>query len=382
MVALALLATPALGQSLELRDGQWVNAGPAAPTQAVTPARTIVSEGGPAQAPSQAPSQTPADANAALDAVQQLIDKNQGKAAFKQVVRYLTTKVRTDPDRDRALFLAAESLYVYGNRIRSFYYLDELMDGYPASGYYGPALRLQYDIADKYLDGYKARVLGIPLLTHGSEAVEMLFRIQQRAPGSPIAEQSLLRTGDFYYNDGQFDLAADTYGAFLRSYPRSPRGPVVRLRQAFANLAQFKGLRYDPTPAINARAQLVDLAATDPDLARQQDVPGLITRIDRALAGKELGKADFYRRVDQPTAAAQLYDNVEQTYPDLPESKRAAERLAKLTVPPTPDKNNEALTPQLPSQQYPLNGPGSADRAPGRIGPGGGGPLGPDLGVR
>ena len=388
MIALALAAptaAPALGQqSLELRDGRWVQVNPPAsgPSEGTPIGRsTVVGPLAVPPRPDPSVDATPAGPNAALDAVQALIDQNKGKAAFAQVTRYLTTKVRTDPDRDRALYLAAEALYAFGNRLKSFYYLDELMDGYPDSRFYAPALRLQYDIADAYLDGYKARVLGIPLLTHGSEAVEMLFRIQQRAPGSPIAEQSLLRTADFYYNDGQFDLAADTYGAFGRAYPRSPRGPVVRLRQAFANLAQFKGLRYDPTPAIDARAQLVSLAATDPDLARQQDVPGLIVRIDRALAGKELGKADFYRRVDQPTAAAQLYMNVEQGFPTTPEAQTAGERLAKLEIPPTPDKNNEALTPILPSQRYPGVGP-SNDRAPGRGGPTGGGLLGPDPGLR
>ena len=363
LLAVALLAAPAWGQqTLELRGGQWVETSEAT----TAPAAAV-------------PSAPP---NPALDEVRRLIDRDQGKAAFHKAVHYLTTTPRTEPGRDRALLLTAQALYSFGNRIKAFYYLDELMDTYPSSGYYADALRLQYDIADAYLDGYKSRVLGIPLLTQGSEAVEMLFRIQQRAPGSPLAEQSLLRTADFYYNDGQYDLAADTYAAFLRSYPRSPRSGVVRLRQAFANLAQFRGLRFDPTPAIDARAQLVALADIDPPLAKQYDVPGLITRIDRALAGKEMLKADFYQRIDEPTAAARLYTVVETSYPTLPESKDAAARLAKLDVPAEPDKSDDGVPPPLPSQRFPLVGPDSNNRAPGRRGPADGSLLGPDPGIR
>ena len=40
------------------------------------------------------------------------------------------------------------------NRIRAFYYLDELMDEYPASALYQIALQKQFDIASEYLNGY------------------------------------------------------------------------------------------------------------------------------------------------------------------------------------------------------------------------------------
>lgn len=84
----------------------------------------------------------------------------------------------------------------------------------------------QYAIADRYLNGYKRRVLGIPLLYADDEAIEMLFRIQQRSPGSQLAERSLLRTADYFFKDKQWDLAADVYGVYMKSYPARPKCPA------------------------------------------------------------------------------------------------------------------------------------------------------------
>ena len=40
--------------------------------------------------------------------------------------------------------LIAEALYQYGDRVKAFYYLDELMDEHPDSRYYTQALEKQY----------------------------------------------------------------------------------------------------------------------------------------------------------------------------------------------------------------------------------------------
>ena len=60
---------------------------------------------------------------------------------------------------------------------------------------------MQYRIADRFLDGYKRRFIGIAMFTAQEEAVEMLYRIQSRSPGSPLAEKAMLRTADFYFDD-------------------------------------------------------------------------------------------------------------------------------------------------------------------------------------
>jgi outer membrane assembly lipoprotein YfiO len=268
-------------------------------------------------------------ADPTLDRVEQYLQNGQANAAKSVVINWLKNN-RRSPARDRALFLTAEALYQYGDRVKAYYYLDELMDEYPESRLYYPALEKQYQIADTYLRGYKRRFLRIPMFRAPEEAVEMLYRIQQRAPGSPLAEKSLLRTADYYYATSEFDFAADAYGAYTRTYPRSPNIPRVRLRQAYASLAQFRGAKFDATPIIDAREQLGSLMAQYPDLAAEENLPTVVERIDASFARKLYLTADFYRRTTEPRAAVYTYRYLIKAYPDSPEARLAQARLNRM----------------------------------------------------
>lgn len=268
-----------------------------------------------------------------LDEIESMIDRGQYKPAFKALVVWLKNN-RSSPGRDRALLLAAESLRGHGNGIKAFYYCDELMDTYPASPLYPEALQLQYDIADEYLNGRKERLFGLRIVGREEEGLDILYRVQQRVPASPLAERSLLRSADYFWADGQFDLAADAYGAYVRAYPRSPLVPAARLREAYSNLAQVRTKRgeplYDATPIINAKVQLLDLTAQYPELAQQENLPAKIELADQLLAQKLLWTANYYRRTHKPDSAVHVADRLLLLYPNAPEADDARQLIDRL----------------------------------------------------
>jgi outer membrane assembly lipoprotein YfiO len=264
-----------------------------------------------------------------LDRVERLISDGQYLAAKRQAIVWIRTHKKS-PLRERAVFLLGQANFGYGDRIEAFYDFDEVLDLYPDSPLFNAALQRQYDIADAYLKGYKRRFLGVPMFSAEDEAVEMLYRIQQRSPGSPLAEKALLRTGDYYYRDSQFDLASDVYAAFVKSYPRSPEVPRVRLREAFSYYAQFRGLKFDATPIIDAREQLVGIMQQYPKLADEQNITPLIARIDETYARKIYQTGAFYKRTHEPRAAVYTWRYLLQAYPKSGEAELARRELAKM----------------------------------------------------
>jgi outer membrane assembly lipoprotein YfiO len=270
--------------------------------------------------PSTQPVNVPPDAT--LKRIEQLIDRGNPGAAKREALPWLLAN-RTKPNYDLGLFLMAQALNGDEEPVKAFYYCDELLDTYPASPYYARALDLQYNMADSLLGGRKLKLIGIKFMDGTDEAVEMMFRIQQRAPGSPLAERSLRRTADYYFADGQFDLAADVYGAYAKSYPRSPDIAEILLRQAFSNYAQFTGVRFDPTPLVNARAQFAALIAQYPEVARRENLQGFIDSIDKTLARKLWVTADYYRRTDRFTAEKTILQTLVRDYPQSDEAQRA-----------------------------------------------------------
>jgi outer membrane assembly lipoprotein YfiO len=304
-----------------------------------------------------APSTTQAVENRTLDRVDRLLATRRHGPAHKLVLAWLK-KNRRAPDRDRGVFLLAEAYYQYGDRFRAFFHLDELLDLHPESRLFYPALEKQYHIADKFLRGYKRRVLGMPILGAEEEAIDMLFRIQERAPGSPLAERALLRTADYYYDRGSYDLAADAYAAYARAYPRSPVVPRVKLRQAFASVAQFRGRYYDATPLIDARAQLEALQTLYPEMAQQEGVPAVLARIDQSMADKLYWTAGFYRRTNEPRAAVYTYRYLVSRYPASSQAGLARRRLEQMPqwaladpAPSAGKEGEEQILSEPPAQQ-------------------------------
>lgn len=264
-----------------------------------------------------------------LSRIEALLRERRFERARELSLSWLKSNVGS-PLYDRGLYFMAESLRGTGSYVKAFYYCDQLLDEHPDSPIYQNALQLQYEIADRYLLGAKDRLLGLRILGRQDAAIEMLFRIQQRAPGSPVAEKALLRTADYYWAAGDFDLAADAYNAYAQAHPRSPLVPQVRLREAYANLAQFNGPRFDATSVINAKALLNQVKAEYPDLAQQENLDAKIELADRQMARKLYLNADFYRRTGKPAAAAVLCRRVLEVYPNLPEADDARQLLARV----------------------------------------------------
>jgi outer membrane protein assembly factor BamD (BamD/ComL family) len=102
---------------------------------------------------------------------------------------------------------------------------------------------------------------------------------------------------------------------------------------AFASLAQFRGIRFDATPVIDARQQLLDLARAYPKIAEEENIIAIVQRVDTALARKLYETADFFRRTDKPEAAAYYYDYLSRTYPGSDEAEKARKRLASASRP-------------------------------------------------
>lgn len=300
----------------------------AVPAFAQPTSRTFELTGGrfaevPATNPASLPKPDPT-----LKLAELLLDRGDYAAARGTALKWLLDH-KTDPNYDRGLYVMAQAVNGLDDPIRAFYYCDQLMDAYPGSEYFRPALELQYVMGDSLLNGRPLKLGFLPGLDGTDEGVEMMFRIQTRSPGSPLAERALRRTADFYFADGQFDLAADAYAAHIKSYPRDPKLTEILVKQSFANYAQFTGVRFDPTPLVNARAQMQDLINKYPDVARQENMPSFVDAIDKTLARKLLVTADFYKRTSRPEAQKLVLRVLTQQYPQSDEAQQAKKQLGE-----------------------------------------------------
>lgn len=119
---------------------------------------------------------------------------------------------------------------------------------------------------------------------------------------------------------------------------------MIRLIQA--NLARFKGPRFDATGLIDAAQRLKSYRAQYPASAERLGVDALLIRIDESLAMRDMVAADWHRLRKQPLSAIYLYQRVVQDYPQTAAAQDALHALEKLGAQPlamhVPSNNDQA----------------------------------------
>jgi hypothetical protein len=199
---------------------------------------------------------------------------------------------------------------------------------YPQSEEFQTACEREYEIGMRYLNGLDRRLFGVRLLPAIDDGVELLIRVQERLPGSALAEKAAISLADFYFRNRDMALAAESYDLYLANFPRGPHALQAQSGRILANLAQFKSPAYDATPLVDAREQARRFQRDYPAEAERQgfDAP-LLARIDETLALQLLDNARW--RLDRGELASARY-TLRRLVRSYPQSASGATALAIL----------------------------------------------------
>ena len=177
------------------------------------------------------------------------------------------------------------------------------------------ALARELEVATLFANGTRRKLWGMRIANAEGEAEELLIRVQERLPGSALAETAGMELADFFFRQRRMELATDAYMLFLENYPRSVQTPKAQRKLIYARLATFRGPPFDATGLDDARAELSQLKRADPAAAQRIGAEALVTRIDESEAQKLLGIAQWYITVDDPIAAEYTARSLITRYP-------------------------------------------------------------------
>lgn len=250
-----------------------------------------------------------------------------------------------NPLRAHALLLKADAMLAQGDEYKALYDYEELIRNYPGSDVFVTALQREFQIAKAYANGLRRKFFNtFRWLNADEEAQEILIRVQERLPGSQLAEQAGMELADFYFRKRDLQLASDAYDLFVQNYPRSKQVEKARLRLIYTLLAAYKGPLYDARGLFEASARLKELQALDPVTAQRVGADALIVRIYESEASKLLSEAAWYDRQDDPISAELYIRRLVEKYPKsiaallaLREIPQLYAKLPPLVAKSTPD---------------------------------------------
>jgi tetratricopeptide (TPR) repeat protein len=224
---------------------------------------------------------------------------------------------RHDPNplRPEAFLIRGDAWVAMNDEYKALYDYEAICTLFPGSEPYLAALRRELDIAKAYAGGLKRKIWGIRMASATDEAQELMIRVQERLPGSTLAEEAGMALADYYFDVGEMTLAGEAYQLFMENYPRSAQFRKARLRLIYSRLASFKGPAYDASGILEAQAQLRTLEQIEPLTAEQVGSDAIILRIEESMAGKLLNQARWYARTGDPISAERSVRRAIERYP-------------------------------------------------------------------
>jgi len=321
-----------------------------------------------------------------IDRIRRLVAAGDFSKAEEQLDAWLAVNANSSNGYlPEAYLLRGDAKLGQDDEFQAMYDYEEVISGFPSSEYFVTALERELEVAKLYFGGRRKKMFGVRIDSGRPIAEETVMRINERLPGSRLAEKALMMLADFYYERRDLRMAAETYDTFVKLFPESSLRKKAMQRLIFSNVAQFKGTDYDASTLNDAKIQIEnfrDRFPADADAAGLGDE--LMIRLDENSAMQMFNVANWYDdRGDWVSAKATL-NRLVRRYPstkaaeqgfDLLVSKGWAPELSESIAPASlsPEKasptNNPTeaapqAQPEAQREPQPLAHPDGVDAAP------------------
>ncbi|MFI4855953.1 MAG: outer membrane protein assembly factor BamD [Phycisphaerales bacterium JB065] len=288
-----------------------------------------------------------------------IIEGNPGRAR-RMLTEWLEPRVGSeDPLLPAALLARGDALVASGEEFRALFDYEELLREHPGSEEFERAVERELAIALRYADGLRRRAWGIRAFDASDIAIELLIRVQERMPGSQLAERAAIELADFYYKRREIALASEAYSLYLENFPDGPNARHASRRRIYADIARFKGPEYDASGLLDAQVRIRRYQQEFPADAAQTGLnSGLIERLNESLAAQQLVAAEYYLSTNELAGARLTLQRLIDAYPRTSAALTARSML----------EDRGWKVPQPKGQPAPESGPiiieGPADAVP------------------
>ncbi len=222
-----------------------------------------------------------------------------------------------------ALLIRGDARTMGGDPYEALYDYEAIARGYPASEAFPRAMERECDIADRFAGGERHTRFLVLRLNAYEEAEELYIRVQERLPGSQLAQRAGRSLADFYYTRKKMDLAVTAYDLYLQNFPNAPDAIEATKRLVYAHLAGAKGPAFDPSGLYEAKQWLENIETRSPAEAEEMGAKALTARIDESDANHFLETARFYlKRSDLPSVRFTL-ERLVRRYPTSLAARKA-----------------------------------------------------------
>lgn len=237
---------------------------------------------------------------------------------------------RNNPWLAEAYLLRGDARTASGREFKALYDYEEVANGFPGTEEFVLALEREFEIGLRYLGGLRKRFLGFRIDDATPLGEELLVRVAERLPKSQLAERVIIELADYYYRVQNMGQAAEAYDIFLTEFPKSEFRQKAMQRRIYANIARFKGPKYDAgglTEASVLIRQFADLYPAEAEQAGMSDA--LVARIDESAGAQMLDTAQWYLKRGDPVSARLTLRRLARKHPQTVAASEAFQIMSE-----------------------------------------------------
>jgi outer membrane protein assembly factor BamD len=271
------------------------------------------------------------------------IAKDNPQAQFEYALSFYNEKKFEDALREFKKLLkeypksfeASESQYYLGlveeergNFYEAYQAYQKLIDKYPFSERIKEVVEKEYNIAEKFMSGYKRKALGVNLPVE-NPAIEIFTKVVENSTYGPLAPKAQYKLGLVLKGVQRYYEAEDAFNKIVANYPDSEWAEPAKFQIASCRAAVSRSPDYDQGAAGEAKQKFEEFVREHPDAVLSQEAEINIAKLNEKEAAASYNTARFYEKQKAYRAAKIYYNNVVKNYPN---SVWAAKSIEKLQV--------------------------------------------------
>jgi tetratricopeptide (TPR) repeat protein len=297
--------------------------------------------------------------DATIGQTRSLLARGDARGAYRIIDDWIDANERTaSPLLPEALRLRGDALTASGDEYEALYDYERVIREFSATPEYVTAVERELEIGMRYVRGLERKFFGVRVVPAEDIGEELLIRVQERMPGSRVAERAGIELADYYFADRDLEMAEEAYDLFMENYPQSSYSQKAMQRRVYATIAKFKGPRYDGAPLKDADILIDRFQDLYPAAARDAGLDeGLQTRIDESGAEQLMESASWYLQRGDDTAARYTLNRLLTRHPQTATAQRAMDfmrdRNWELPAPPERERPNEQPATTPPAAKNP-----------------------------
>src|SRR6266498_2670818 len=223
----------------------------------------------------------------------------------------------------------------------------QLVERYPSSPNFEPAIEAQFRIGEIYLNGKKLKVLGIPIASALDRAVTIFANVVRTAPYGKYTARAQFDIGLAREKQGANDAAIQAYQAVVDKFPNEPIAVDAQYQIGYIWFTAARLGTKDAAAATNAKTAFEDFLFHYPKSEKAVQARANLEILEHKQTANSYKVAKFYDKQKYYRAAVIYYNEVIRQQPGSQESNEAKKRIDQLRA----KFGDAALQPALPEGQ-------------------------------